>query len=137
MNIGEFELKATSKAYCDLKQKIGAPNLKIAFLTAYEELNLDFFAEVVMAFANPKPKNKDAVFHEFDKLMGEGFLMDDIYTTLVDFAFGMGFFGRVDLKDGKTIQDFMREPMNKLDMSTTMTEAIAQAAADVARSVVR
>ena len=90
MNIGEFELKATSKAYCDLKQKIGAPNLKIAFLTAYEELNLDFFAEVVMAFANPKPKNKDAVFHEFDKLMGEGFLMDDIYTTLVDFAFGMG-----------------------------------------------
>ena len=68
MNIGEFELKATSKAYCDLKQKIGAPNLKIAFLTAYEELNLDFFAEVVMAFANPKPKNKEAVYKEFDRL---------------------------------------------------------------------
>lgn len=137
MNIGEFELKATSKAYCDLKQKIGAPNLKIAFLTAYEELNLDFFAEVVMAFANPKPKNKEVVYKEFDRLFDEGTYMEDIYSTLVDFAFGMGFFGRVDLKDGKTIQDFMREPMNKLDMSTTMTEAIAQAAADVARSVVR
>ena len=136
MNIGEFELKATSKAYCDLKQKIGAPNLKIAFLTAYEELNLDFFAEVVMAFANPKPKNKDAVFREFDKLMGEGFLMDDIYTTLVDFAFGMGFFGRVDLGE-QTIQDYMREPLNKMDFNAAMVTALNQMAAEQAKRVVR
>ena len=136
MNIGEFELKATSKAYCDLKQKIGAPNLKIAFLTAYEELNLDFFAEVVMAFANPKPKNKDAVFHEFDKLMGEGFLMDDIYTTLVDFVFGMGFFGRVDLGE-QTIQDYMREPLNKMDFNAAMVTALNQMAAEQAKRVVR
>ena len=53
MNIGEFELKASCKAYCDLKQKIGAPNLKVKFLTAYEQGDLDFFADVVMSFANP------------------------------------------------------------------------------------
>lgn len=136
MNIGEFELKATSKAYCDLKQKIGAPNLKVAFLTAYEELNLDFFAEVVMAFANPKPKNKDAVFHQFDKLMEEGFLMDDIYTTLVDFAFGMGFFGHIDL-EGQTIQAYMREPLNKMDFNAAMVTALNQMAAEQAKRVVR
>lgn len=42
---------------------------------------------------------------------------------------------------GKTynsyIQDYMREPLNKLDMSAAMTEAITAAAADVAKSVVR
>lgn len=31
----------------------------------------------------------------------------------------------------------MREPLNKLDMSAAMTEAITAAAADVAKSVVR
>ena len=136
MNIGEFELKATSKAYCDLKQKIGAPNLKIAFLTAYEELNLDFFAEVVMAFANPKPKNKDAVYKEFDRLFDEGTYMEDIYSTLVDFAFGMGFFGRVDLGE-QTIQDYMREPLNKMDFNAAMVTALNQMAAEQAKRVVR
>lgn len=136
MNIGEFELKASCKAYCDLKQKIGAPNLKVQFLTAYEQGDLDFFAEVVMAFANPKPKNKQAVFDEFDKFMEQGIYMEDIYTELVNFAYGMGFFGRVDLK-GQDIQEFMREPLNKLDMSAAMTDAITSAAMDVAKSVVR
>lgn len=136
MNIGEFELKATSKAYCDLKQKIGAPNLKIAFLTAYEELNLDFFAEVVMAFANPKPKNKEAVYKEFDRLFDEGTYMEDIYSTLVDFAFGMGFFGRVDLGE-QTIQDYMREPLNKMDFNAAMVTALNQMAAEQAKKVVR
>lgn len=136
MNIGEFELKATSKAYCDLKQKIGAPNLKIAFLTAYEELNLDFFAEVVMAFANPKPKNKEAVYKEFDRLFDEGTYMEDIYSTLVDFAFGMGFFGRVDLGE-QTIQDYMREPLNKMDFNAAMVTALNQMAAEQAKRVVR
>lgn len=135
MNIGDFELKATSKAYCDLKQKIGAKNLKLRFLTAYEEMDLDFLADVVMAFADPKPKNKQAVFDEFDKLMREAFFLEDIYSTLVDFAFGMGFFGRVDLKD-QNIQDYMREPLNKVDMSAAMTDAITQAATDIAKSVV-
>lgn len=136
MNIGEFELKATSKAYCDLKQKIGAPNLKIAFLTAYEELNLDFFAEVVMAFANPKPKNKEVVYKEFDRLFDEGTYMEDIYSTLVDFAFGMGFFGRVDLGE-QTIQDYMREPLNKMDFNAAMVTALNQMAAEQAKRVVR
>ena len=136
MNIGEFELKATSKAYCDLKQKIGAPNLKIAFLTAYEELNLDFFAEVVMAFANPKPKNKEAVYKEFDRLFDEGTYMEDIYSTLVDFAFGMGFFGRVDLGE-QAIQDYMREPLNKMDFNAAMVTALNQMAAEQAKRVVR
>lgn len=136
MNIGEFELKATSKAYCDLKQKIGAPNLKVAFLTAYEELNLDFFAEVVMAFANPKPKNKEAVYKEFDRLFDEGTYMEDIYSTLVDFAFGMGFFGRVDLGE-QTIQDYMREPLNKMDFNAAMVTALNQMAAEQAKRVVR
>ena len=89
-----------------------------------------------MSFANPKPKNKQAVFDEFDKLMEQGTYMEDIYTELVNFAYGMGFFGRVDLK-GQSIQDYMREPLNKLDMSAAMTEAITAAAADVAKSVVR
>lgn len=136
MNIGEFELKATSKAYCDLKQKIGAPNLKIKFLTAYEELDLDFFAEVVMAFANPKPKNKEAVYKEFDRLFDEGTYMEDIYSTLVDFAFGMGFFGRVDLGE-QTIQDYMREPLNKMDFNAAMVTALNQMAAEQAKRVVR
>lgn len=136
MNIGEFELKATSKSYCELKQKIGAPNLKVKFLTAYEQGDLDFFADVVMAFAVPKPKNKQAVFDEFDKLMEQGTYMEDIYTELVNFAYGMGFFGRVDLKD-QNIQDYMREPLNKLSMSEAMAEAITAAAADMAKSVVR
>ena len=70
MNIGEFELKASCKAYCDLKQKIGAPNLKVKFLTAYEQGDLDFFADVVMSFANPKPKSKQAVF-EFEEAPGK------------------------------------------------------------------
>lgn len=136
MNIGKFELKATSKAYCDLKQKIGAPNLKVKFLTAYEQMDLDFFAEVIMSFADPKPRNKEEVYQEFDRLMGEGFLMDNIYTELVNFAYGMGFFGRIDLGE-QDIQDYMREPLNKMDFSGAMLSALSQMAAEKAKEVVR
>ena len=62
--------------------------------------------------------------------------MDDIYTTLVDFAFGMGFFGRVDLGE-QTIQDYMREPLNKMDFNAAMVTALNQMAAEQAKRVVR
>lgn len=138
-SVREIELRPSSKCYCDLKQRIGAKNLKLAFLKAYDEMDLNFFVDVIMAFS--KEKNKDAIFSFLDTCFEEGTTMDDVYTTLVSFAFGMGFFGRVDLNaDGKEkmdIQEYMREPMNTLDMTESLVSVMDESMKDMAKAAIQ
>lgn len=122
--VREIQLVAKAKNYCDLKQQLGCKNLKYALMKAYDEVDISILVKVIKAFAEPRLTNDAAAEQIIDECLANGILFEDIFTHVVNFVYDMGFMGAVDLKDGETIQEYIREPLNKLDFDSKVMKVI-------------
>ena len=131
----EIQLIAKAKNYCDLKQQLGCKNLKYALLKAHEDIDITVLVKIIKAFAEPRLVNDDAAEQIIDECFSNGKTFEDIYTSIVEFIYSMGFMGSVDLKDGETIQGYMRDPLSRIDFNEKMMEVIDSQIATTAKEM--
>ena len=118
------ELKAKARFYREFKNAIGCANLKAAFFTAYETLDVDFLAHWIVAFASDRDTDVETAYDVIDECFEEGKLLPDLYADCADFLNGMGFFGKLALSEGESAIAYFEDKTNKIDVDGKIAAAL-------------
>ena len=129
----EKELRASAAAYRKLKMTLGCSNLKVAFFTAFQNVDLDFLINVIECFGKMEHSEAEAFVDEaFDN--GN---VTRMFEEVANFMNGMGFFGDLNLGKNVPAIDYFKNPFNKLDMDETVASAMKAALDESVTDIVR
>jgi hypothetical protein len=121
----EVELKAKSRFYLEFKLALGCPNLKQAFFVAFENVDVEFLAKWIKAFAVDRKLTLDNAYDIIDEYIEDGeHTLYDLFSDCADFINGMGFFGKLELSDGESVIAFFENRANMIDMNGKISSAI-------------
>lgn len=122
-------LTARARYYREFKMALGVQNLKNAFFTAYENIDVDFLAAWIKYFADDRDLELGEAYDILDEMVEDGRKLYDIYEDAADFLNGMGFFGKLEVGDKRTIAYF-EDKMNKIDIDSKVASAIDTAVSE-------
>ena len=117
------ELKASAAAYRKLKMLVGCNNLKVAFFSAYENVDIDFLIFVIECFGRIEHKDAEAFVDE----AFETGKTQQMFADIADFINGMGFFGDLGLEENVHAVEYFKNPINKVDVNEAMAHAMHSA----------
>lgn len=121
----EVELKAKSRFYLEFKLALGCPNLKQAFFVAFENVDVEFLAKWIKAFAVDRKLTLDDAYDIIDEYIEDGeHTLYELFSDCADFINGMGFFGKLELSDGESVIAFFENRTNMIDMNGKISSAI-------------
>lgn len=129
----EITLKACSASYRALKLRLGCNNLKAAFFEAYENVDIDFLIYCIEAFGGVKRDEAEAFV---DGLLEKN-MVQPIFSEVAEFINGMGFFGVLPLREGESVIDYFKNPVNKVDTSKTIASTMSETLNSEVSRVVR
>lgn len=116
----EITLKACSASYRALKLRLGCNNLKAAFFEAYENIDLDFLIYCIESFGGVSHAEAEAFV---DGVIEVGNIQP-CFAEVAGFINGMGFFGALPLKEGESVIDYFKNPVNKVDTNKAIATAV-------------
>lgn len=122
-------LTARARYYREFKMALGVQNLKNAFFTAYENIDVDFLAAWIKYFADDRDLELGEAYDILDEMVEDGRKLYDIYADAADFLNGMGFFGKLEVGGKRTIAYF-EDKMNKIDIDSKVASAIDTAVSE-------
>ncbi len=122
-------LTARARYYREFKMALGVQNLKNAFFTAYENIDVDFLAAWIKYFADDRDLELGEAYDILDEMVEDGRKLYDIYADAADFLNGMGFFGKLEVGGKRTIVYF-EDKMNKIDIDSKVASAIDTAVSE-------
>lgn len=121
----EVELKAKSRFYLEFKLSLGCQNLKQEFFVAFENVDVEFLAKWIKAFAVDRKLTLDDAYDIIDEYIEDGeHTLYDLFSDCADFINGMGFFGKLELSDGESVIAFFENRANMIDMNGKISSAI-------------
>lgn len=119
------ELNAKARFYREFKLMLGCQNLKSAFFTAYENVDVDFLAKWIVAFNKDRNYLEDHAYDVIDEYLEiDGNTLDKLYSDCAEFLNGMGFFGKLELSEGECAIDYFADKTNKLNMDEKIATAL-------------
>lgn len=130
------ELIAKARYYREFKNSLGCNNLKQAFFSAFEDLDVDFLVEMIIAFAKDRTLNEKDALDILDECLEEGKELYDLYAEASEFLNGMGFFGKLELSEGESVISYFEDRTNKLNMDEKIATALDQAMDEVVNQMV-
>lgn len=123
-SIGKIEMVAKSRFYRQFKFLLGCQNLKAAFFTAYENVDVDFLAKWIVSFSKDRELSEEAAFDVIDEYIDTGKTLDDLYSDCAEFLNGAGFFGKLPLSEYNSVIEFFGDKMNQFDFNSNVAEAL-------------
>jgi hypothetical protein len=132
-----IELKAKARFYREFKAALGCANLKQAFFSAYENVDVDFLVKFLYSFAVDRPISEDVALDFLDDYLAENHTINELYAECAEFLNGMGFFGKLDLSEGESAIAYFDDKTNKLNMDDKLVNALDNGISDVVNRMVR
>lgn len=129
----EMELRASAGAYRKLKFLIGCNNLKAAYFKALEEVDIDFLISAIECFG----KCERAAAEEFVDAAFEEGNVKSMFSEVAEFLNSMGFFGDLGLSENESVIDYFKNPLNRVDVNSTMAQAMSSALNESVSGIVK
>ena len=136
-----YTLDAKARYYREFKMALGVQNLKAAFFTAFENVDVDFLAGWIKWFNKDRQLTQEQALDIIDDYLetesDEQHTLYGLYTDCADFLNGMGFFGkRLEVPDGEPTIAYFEDKMNKISMDEKMANAVDSGLSSVVNQMV-